>query len=129
MIKRPRNLASTLRFVTAIALCMAAPASFASAPSVFAGTLADMTYVELEEATRGGAVALWALGAIEEHGPHLPLATDVYVPTAQLLQVQQRLAGRKIGSVIVPAYYWGVNRVTGSFPGSIDIRPEVMTEL
>jgi creatinine amidohydrolase len=29
----------------------------------------------------------------------------------------------------VPAYYWGVNRVTGSFPGSIDIRPEVMTEL
>jgi creatinine amidohydrolase len=91
--------------------------------------MAEMTYVEVEKAARSGAVALWAIGAIEEHGPHLPLATDVYVPTAQLLQVQRRLAEKKINSVIVPAYYWGVNRVTGSFPGSIDVRPEVMTEL
>jgi creatinine amidohydrolase len=91
--------------------------------------MAEMTYPELEEATRSGAVALWALGAIEEHGPHLPLATDVYVPAAQLLQVQHRLAEKKINSVIVPPYYWGVNHVTGSFPGSIDIRPEVMTQL
>jgi creatinine amidohydrolase len=59
----------------------------------------------------------------------LPLATDVYVPTAQLLQVQRQLAATKISSVIVPAYYWGVNHVTGSFPGSIDIRPEIMVEL
>jgi creatinine amidohydrolase len=75
-------------------------------------------------------VGLWRFGrSIEEHGPHLPLATDVYVPSAQLLQVQKRLAEKKISSVIVPAYYWGVNQVTGSFPGSIDIRPEVMTAL
>ncbi len=129
MIKRPRKFSLTLGLATAMALCMAAPAPVASSPSVFAGTMAEMTYIELEAATRNGAVALWALGAIEEHGPHLPLATDVYVPTAQLLQVQQRLAQQKISSVIVPAYYWGVNRVTGSFSGSIDIRPEVMTEL
>ena len=36
---------------------------------------------------------------------------------------------KKYFQVIVPPYYWGVNHVTGSFPGSIDIRPEVMTEL
>jgi creatinine amidohydrolase len=83
----------------------------------------------LEQAIDAGAVALWAIGAIEEHGPHLPLATDVYIPSAQLLRIQRSLADRKIASVIVPAYYWGVNRVTGAFPGSIDIRPEVMTEL
>jgi len=97
--------------------------------SVLAGTLAEMTYVELETAARNGAVALWALGAIEEHGPHLPLATDVYVPTAQLRKAQEKLASQKISSVIVPAYYWGVNNVTGAFPGSIHIRPEIMTEL
>jgi creatinine amidohydrolase len=115
--------------ICAISLCVGTPASAEAAPSVFAGTLADMTYPELEEATRSGAVALWALGVIEEHGPHLPLATDVYVPSAQLLQVQHRLAEKKINSVIVPPFYWGVNHVTGSFPGSIDVRPEVMTEL
>jgi creatinine amidohydrolase len=100
-----------------------------SVRSVLSGTLAEMTYVELETAARDGAVALWALGAIEEHGPHLPLATDVYVPTAQLRQVQQKLAAQKISSVVVPAYYWGVNNVTGAFAGSIHIRPEIMVEL
>jgi creatinine amidohydrolase len=97
--------------------------------SILSGTMAEMTYVELAAAARDGAVALWALGAIEEHGPHLPLATDVYVPTAQLRLTQQQLATQKIGSVIVPAYYWGVNNVTGAFPGSIHIRPEIMVEL
>lgn len=97
--------------------------------SVLSGTMAEMTYVEVADAASRGAVALWALGSIEEHGPHLPLATDVYVPTAQLLQVQRQLAAKEISSVIVPAYYWGVNHVTGSFPGSIDIRPEIMVEL
>src|SRR5688572_13614408 len=116
MINRNGKFASTLAITAAIGICMTAPASAASAPSVFSGTMAEMTYKELEEATRNGAVALWALGSIEEHGPHLPLATDVYIPTAQLLPVQQRLAERKIESVIVPAYYWGVNQVTGSFP-------------
>jgi creatinine amidohydrolase len=124
-----KKLALAICALSAIGLCMGRPTCAEAAPSVFAGTLADMTYPELEEATRSGAVALWALGVIEEHGPHLPLATDVYVPTAQLLQVQHNLEEKKIKSVIVPPFYWGVNRVTGSFPGSIDIRPEVMTEL
>jgi creatinine amidohydrolase len=123
------RFARTVYFMTAIQLCVANVAFAGPTPSVFAGTMADMTYVELEKAIDTGAVALWAIGAIEEHGPHLPLATDVYIPSAQLLQVQRSLADKKIASVIVPAYYWGVNRVTGAFPGSIDIRAEVMTEL
>ena len=48
--------------------------------SIFKDTIADMTYPEVEQAVRDGAVALWALGVIEQHGPHLPLGTDVYVP-------------------------------------------------
>jgi creatinine amidohydrolase len=117
-------------FTVAVALNLHSTA-FAGEPvrSVLSGTLAEMTYVELAAAARDGAVALWALGAIEEHGPHLPLATDVYVPTAQLRQVQQKLSAQKISSVIVPAYYWGVNNVTGAFPGSIHVRPEIMVEL
>jgi creatinine amidohydrolase len=74
-------------------------------------------------------VAPWALGVIEQHGPHLPLATDVYVPSATLRAARRRLADRGIASVIVPAFYWGVNHVTGRFPGSFEVRPEVMVEL
>jgi creatinine amidohydrolase len=97
--------------------------------SIFHETMADMTYPEVEQAARDGAVALWALGVIEQHGPHLPLATDVYVPSATLRVARQRLADRGIASVIVPAFYWGVNHVTGRFPGSFEVRPEVMVEL
>ncbi|MGE5148319.1 MAG: creatininase family protein [Candidatus Eiseniibacteriota bacterium] len=97
--------------------------------SIFHDTMADMTYPEVEEAARDGAVALWALGVIEQHGPHLPLATDVYVPSATLRVARDKLAAMGIKSVIVPAFYWGVNHVTGTFPGSFEVRPEVMIEL
>jgi creatinine amidohydrolase len=97
--------------------------------SIFDGTIADITYTELEEALRQGAVALWALGVIEEHGPHLPLATDVYLPSATLRQVRERLATAGQPAVIVPPFYWGVNSVTADFTGSIAVRPEVVMEL
>ncbi|MGH8238764.1 MAG: creatininase family protein, partial [Steroidobacteraceae bacterium] len=123
----PAALATLLVFILSRS-ALAAPEP-ARGYSIFQGTMADMTYTELEQAVHSGAIALWGLGVIEEHGPHLPLATDVYMPTAYLREVQRLLAEKKIASVIVPAYYWGVNQVTGSFPGSIDVRPEVMVEL
>jgi creatinine amidohydrolase len=97
--------------------------------SIFNGTIADLTYTEYEQAVRKGAVAIWGLGVIEEHGPHLPLATDIYGPYQATTGASEELARRNVPSVVIPVYYWGVNRVTGSFPGSIDVRPEIMIEL
>jgi creatinine amidohydrolase len=97
--------------------------------SVFADTMADMTYLELEQCVKDGAVALWALGVIEQHGPHLPLATDIYVPAATLSEARRMLAARGIASVTVPPFYWGVNVASASFAGSFEVRPEVMVEL
>jgi creatinine amidohydrolase len=97
--------------------------------SVFHETMADMTFPEIERAARAGAVTLWGLGVIEEHGPHLPLATDVYVPTAILRLARRLLAREGIESVIVPPLYWGINHATGRFAGSFLLRPEVMIEL
>jgi creatinine amidohydrolase len=98
-------------------------------PSIFHGTMADMTYPEIEQAARDGAVVLWALGVIEQHGPHLPLGTDVYVPTARLRRVQRGLEARAIQALIAPPCYWGVNFVTGLFPGTFHVRPEILVEL
>ena len=46
--------------------------------SVFEGTVANMTWPAVEQAALRGAVMLVPIGVIEQHGPHLPLATDVY---------------------------------------------------
>ena len=97
--------------------------------SMFHDTMADMTYPEVERAAREGACALWALGVIEQHGPHLPLGTDVYVPMARLRRARQLLQERGIKSLIVPPFYWGVNNVTGLFPGTFHLRPEIMIEV
>ena len=96
---------------------------------VFADTLAEMTWYEVERAAKEGAVLLWAFGVIEQHGPHLPTGTDVYLPQARLRDVKRALAERGIPALIVPPYYWGVNVVSGAFPASYRVRPELMKEL
>ena len=97
--------------------------------SIFHETMADMIYPEIERAAKSGAVPLWGLGVIEQHGPHLPLGTDVYVPMAVLRLARRVLAGRGIESVIVPPCYLGVNHVTASYAGSFLVRPEVFVAL
>lgn len=97
--------------------------------SIFRETMADMTFPELADAAARRAVVLWGLGVIEQHGPHLPLATDVYMPSELLRRVCRLLAEKGVNSVIMPPFYWGVNHVSGLFPGSFVVRPEIMVEL
>lgn len=98
-------------------------------PSIFQDTMAEMTYPEVEAAIARGAIALWSMGVIEQHGPHLPTGTDVYIPSARLRAVKRQLAAQGIESIIIPPFYWGVNFVSASFPASIKVRAEVMIEL
>src|SRR5690348_287067 len=105
------------------------PNPSAPGPSIFQDTIAEMTYPEVEAAIGRGAIALWSMGVIEQHGPHLPTATDVYIPSARLRAVKRLLAEEGVESIIIPPFYWGVNFVSASFPASIKVRAEVMIEL
>jgi creatinine amidohydrolase len=96
---------------------------------IFADTIAEMTWYEVDQAAKDGAVLLWAFGVIEQHGPHLPTGTDVYIPQARLREVKQELGKRGVQALIVPPYYWGVNVVSGAFPASYKVRPEIIREL
>jgi len=68
--------------------------------SIFHGTIADMTYPEVQDAAKLGAIVLWGFGVIEQHGPHLPLATDVYLPSLMLRRVKTLLQENGIFRVI-----------------------------
>jgi creatinine amidohydrolase len=94
--------------------------------NIFEETMAHMTYVQIEEAAREGTIVLFPAGVIEEHGPHLPLAVDVYGAYLQSRMVKSELEGRGIKSLIVPPFYWGINVATGSFGGSFSCREETM---
>lgn len=94
--------------------------------SIFDETVADLTYLELEEAAKQGAVVLWPLGVMEEHGPHLPLGTDIYVSYLMIKEAARHLRSMGHPVVIAPPLYWGINNVTRSFAGSLSLRPSTL---
>ena len=61
----------------------------------------------------GPCVALVPLGATEQHGPHLPFATDTWIGDALV----KRLAARLPGAVACPTLPFGCSREHLGFPG------------
>ena len=60
--------------------------------------LEHMTWQEAKAAQEAGRVLIIPIGAIEAHGPHLPLATDAIVA----FELARRVA-RRHGAVVAPA--------------------------
>lgn len=71
-----------------------------------------------------GTVLLLPLGAIEPHGPHAPLATDLLIS----LGVCERVAARRPVKVLPPIPY-GVTRFGAAFPGAVGVGEEVLHDL
>ena len=94
--------------------------------NIFEETMAHMAYLQIEEAAREGTIVLFPVGVIEEHGPHLPLAVDVYGSYLQSRAVKSELEKKGIKAIIAPPFYWGINVATGSFGGSFTCREETV---
>lgn len=47
--------------------------------NIFSDTMSEMTYKQIEKLVEQDAIVLFPVGIIEEHGPHLPLGTDIYL--------------------------------------------------
>jgi creatinine amidohydrolase len=90
--------------------------------SVFEGTIADMTWQQVEEAAASKAILLVPAAVIEQHGPHLPLATDTYGAYLLCRQVEDHLSSLGIPACIAPPCYYGITATTAMFPGTINIR-------
>ena len=61
------------------------------------------------------------LGAVEQHGPHLPLDTDVRIAVA----LAERLVAQSPGALLAPALAYGASGEHGCFPGTLSIGTEV----
>jgi creatinine amidohydrolase len=85
-----------------------------------------MTWREIEQAVAEGYVPVWPIGATEQHGPHLPLATDAILP----LELT-KLAARELKVIIPPPLAFGFKskaRSGGgqSFPGTTSLAGETL---
>ncbi|MGE0519858.1 MAG: creatininase family protein [Candidatus Binatia bacterium] len=82
-------------------------------------SLADLTWPELDAALAAGRdTAVLPLGATEQHGPHLPFATDTWIADA----LAERFCARVPEAVRLPALPFGCSAEHGGFPGTLTLR-------
>ncbi|HEU4389641.1 MAG TPA: creatininase family protein [Blastocatellia bacterium] len=97
----------------------------------------EMTFPELESAAGKTGIVLLPIGSIEEHGPHLPLATDSIIATSQLLEVQEFLRTRGVETVVGPVLNVGITTDAGDwsrdgtyiYPGSLTVSADTFVAL
>lgn len=83
--------------------------------------LTEMTWEEARDLDRGRCVAILPVGAIEAHGPHLPLGTDVVIAAAMARAGAEALAGRGIEAVVLPPFAYTAAGFAEAFPGTISL--------
>lgn len=68
----------------------------------------------------GRTVAILPTGAIEAHGPHMPLGTDIVIAEAMARAGAVRLAARDFHVVILPTLPYSPAPFAAAFAGTID---------
>jgi creatinine amidohydrolase len=68
--------------------------------------LENMTYEELEEEVAKGIPLLLPIGAIEQHGPHMPLGTDTFIH----VEIARKLAEKRRFLLAPPIWFSAYSR-------------------
>jgi creatinine amidohydrolase len=88
--------------------------------------LAAMTWEEARDAAGPGSVAILPVGAVEAHGPHLPLETDVIIAQGMARSGAGRLAARGLRVVVLPPLAYTAAAFAQGFAGTLSLRPETV---
>jgi len=88
----------------------------------------DLTTAELARLPRGRAVAVLPLGAIEQHGPHLPLSVDADIAKAVVERALVKLPP-SVPVLVLPAMAVGVSPEHADFPGTLTLKPETFIRM
>ncbi len=91
--------------------------------------LPRLAYPKVADLAARGAIALLPLGAIEAHGPHLPLETDTLLSSELARRVAARLASAGRLAVIAAPITFSVADYARGFAGTISLRPETAIAL
>ena len=85
----------------------------------------DLTSGELGRLASADAVAVLPLAAIEQHGPHLPVSTDLEIGMGILAAAGRGLSGGD-RVVVLPAQPMGASEEHLRFSGTLSLPPELL---
>ncbi len=77
-----------------------------------------LTWPEINEAVAAGKVPIVPVGAVEQHGPHLPLDVDMLLVSSVALAAGERLPEKIL---VLPVVAYGYTGHVMDFPGTINI--------
>ncbi len=83
-----------------------------------------MTWEEVKERISKVGLAIVPVGSTEQHGKHLPEGTDTFIA----IKISEDVA-KETGAVVTPPLWFGWSPQHMAYPGTINIRPEVLIEL
>lgn len=85
--------------------------------------LADLPWTAVRDALASGApvVAILPCGAVEAHGPHLPLATDVIISEGMADRAVALLAPRGLRALVLPSLDYAPAEYASEFAGTVSI--------
>ena len=85
----------------------------------------EFTWPEIREAVAQNRVPVLAVGTIEQHGPHLPLVTDVLTSSEISRRAVERIPGE---AILMPPVFYAFNEHHLDFPGTIAIAGHTFIE-
>lgn len=88
--------------------------------------LAELTWQEAGQRLQEVDLALLPVGAIEQHGPHLPLDIDAFDADYLCRAVAKRCAAPR--PLVLPLIPYGVSYHHEDFPGTISVSPETLAK-
>src|SRR3954449_11035019 len=86
----------------------------------------DWTAIAWSDVTKQDAarwIAVLPLAATEQHGPHLPLRTDVLIAEAFLARVWELLPAQ-LPATFLPVEEIGISTEHADYPGTLTLSPE-----
>jgi len=89
--------------------------------------LSELTWPEAEERFKQVDVALLPIGAVEQHGPHLPLDTDAFDADYLARRVAEACSSPK--PLVLPLIPYGVSYHHQDFSGTLSVSPETQARL
>ena len=84
----------------------------------------DIHWPEIAAGQPARWIAVLPLAATEQHGPHLPLATDVMIAEAYLARVRELLP-ESIPATFLPVQRVGISTEHIHYPGTLTLPTEV----
>lgn len=92
-------------------------------------TFEEMSWKDVEEILKLTDVCIVPVGAVEQHGPHLPLGSDTFIAQEMACRACAVLKDKGIYAAVGPSIPFGVHPEAMHYPGSVQIKPSTLVLL